>query len=55
MQPVDAKPSCNVDQLFSNGLMCKPSVKAQGVNIEHIFLFWWQAYYGCTTQLALEL
>jgi hypothetical protein len=55
VQPVDAKPSCNVDQLFSNGLMCKPSVKAQGVNIEHIFLFWWQAYYGCTTQLALEL
>jgi hypothetical protein len=35
--------------------MCKPSVKVQGVDIEHIFLFWWHTCCGCTTQLALEL
>ncbi len=54
MQPIDTRPSCDVDQLFSNGLMCKHSVKVQGVDIEHIFLFWWQACCGCITQLALE-
>lgn len=55
VQPIDTRPSCDVDQLFSNGLMCKHSVKVQRVDIEHNFLFWWQACYGCSTQLALEL
>jgi hypothetical protein len=55
VQPIDARPSCDVDKLFSNGLMCKPIVKVQGVDIEHMFLFWWQVWCGCTAQLTLEL
>jgi hypothetical protein len=55
VQPIDTRPSCDVDHLFSNGLMCKPSVKVQGVDTEHIFLFWWHICCGCTTQLTLEL
>jgi hypothetical protein len=35
--------------------MCKPNVKVQRVDIEHIFKFWWQACCGCIAQLALEL